>query len=67
MSCSVAPSVRSGLSLLVRHPTRFEGAAISAEPLIGDVRLTYIYPAYTGLPRRVIEGSTGDVDWSLAP
>jgi hypothetical protein len=56
-----APSVGKGLALLVRHPTRFEGAAVSTDPLIGDVRLTYVYPAYTGLPRRVIEGSTGDV------
>jgi len=56
-----APSIGTGMALLVRHPTRFEGAAVSTEPLIGDVRLTYIYPAYTGLPRRVIDGSTGDV------
>jgi hypothetical protein len=56
-----APSVRSGIQVLFRHPTRFEGAAVAREPLIGDVRLTYKYPAYTGLPNRVIEGSTGDV------
>jgi hypothetical protein len=56
-----APSVRDGLGLLMRTPTRFEGAAVAQEPLIGDVRLTYTYPAYTGLPPRVIEGSTGDV------
>jgi hypothetical protein len=55
------PPLRQGISLLLRHPTRFEGAAVSGDPLIGDVRLTYIYPAYTGLPRRVVEGSTGDV------
>lgn len=56
-----APTVRQGLALLMRHPTRFEGAAVAHEPLIGDVRLTYIYPAYTGLPKRVVEGSTGDM------
>jgi hypothetical protein len=56
-----APGVRDGLGLLLRHPTRFEGAAVSQEPLVGDVRLTYTYPPYTGLPPRVIEGSTGDV------
>jgi HAMP domain-containing protein len=56
-----APAVRGGLALLLRHPTRFEGAAVVQEPLIGDVRLTYTYPGYTGLPARVIEGSTGDV------
>jgi hypothetical protein len=56
-----APWVRQGLGLLMHHPTRFEGAGIAHDPLIGDVRLTYIYPSYTGLPRRTIEGSTGDV------
>jgi hypothetical protein len=56
-----APDVRSGLGLLLRHPTRFEGAAVATDPLIGDVKLTYTYPPYTGLPPRVIEGSTGDV------
>jgi hypothetical protein len=34
---------------------------VSTDPLIGDVRLTYVYPSYTGLPRRVVEGSTGDI------
>src|SRR5439155_906895 len=29
--------------------------------LIGDVRITYSYPGYTGLPPRTVEGSTGDV------
>jgi hypothetical protein len=56
-----APAVRGGLGLLLRHPTRFEGAAVTEEPLIGDMRLTYTFPGYTGLPPRVIEGSTGDV------
>src|SRR5262249_44232615 len=55
------PALRQGVSLLLHHPTRFEGAAGPNEPPLGDVRLTYIYPSYTGLPRRVVEGSTGDV------
>lgn len=50
-----------GLSLLGRKPTRFEGAAVSSEPLVSDVRITYRYPAYTGLPARTVEGSSGDV------
>ncbi len=53
--------LRRGLSLLVRNPTRFEGAAITGEPLIGDVRIIYTFPAYTGLAARVVEGSTGDL------
>lgn len=54
-------TVRRGLDLLLRQPTRFEGAAVAFEPLIGDVRLVYSFPAYTGLPRRVVDGSTGDI------
>ncbi|HEX7597998.1 MAG TPA: DUF4175 family protein, partial [Polyangia bacterium] len=50
-----------GLHLLVHHPTRFEGATLSQDPLIADLRITYQYPSYTGLPARVVEGSTGDV------
>jgi hypothetical protein len=48
-----------GLALLTRTPTRFEGAAVSTEPLIGDVRLTYVYPAYTRLPRATSWRSRG--------
>ncbi len=54
-------TVGRGLRLLTRHPSLFEGAVASREPLVGDVRITYIYPPYTGLPQRVVEGSTGDV------
>jgi predicted nucleic acid-binding Zn-ribbon protein len=54
-------TVRRGLDLLRRQPTRFEGAAVAFEPLIGDVRLVYTFPAYTGLPKRVVDGSTGDI------
>ena len=34
---------------------------MSTAPLVGDVRITYSYPAYTGLPARTVEGSTGDI------
>ena len=54
-------TVGRGLALLMRVPTRFEGAVVSADPLIGDVRISYTYPRYTGLPGRVVEGSTGDI------
>lgn len=53
--------IQRGLRLLMRTPTLYEGAAISAEPLVADVKLTYHYPAYTGLPARTVEGATGDV------
>ncbi|HVV50240.1 MAG TPA: DUF4175 family protein, partial [Polyangia bacterium] len=49
------------LRTLVHRPSRFEGAAVSAVPLVGDVRVTYDYPPYTGLPPRTVEGSTGDI------
>jgi hypothetical protein len=53
--------VGRGLGLLFHRPTLFEGSTVSSVPIIGDVRLTYEYPAYTGLPVRVVEGSTGDI------
>jgi len=55
------PAVAHGLRTLAHHPSRFDGATVSSAPLVGDVRLTYTYPAYTGLPPRTVEGSTGDV------
>lgn len=51
----------AGLRLLTRTPTLFEGASVSNEPLVADVKLTYHYPAYTGLPPRTVEGATGDI------
>jgi hypothetical protein len=53
--------VRRGLEFLVHNPTRFEGAQVVREPLVGDLRLTCTYPRYTGLRPRVIDGSTGDI------
>ncbi|MFL5305689.1 MAG: hypothetical protein ACJ8F1_10760 [Polyangia bacterium] len=55
------PLAARGLRTLVHRPSRFEGAAVSTVPLVGDVRVTYSYPPYTGLPPRTVEGSTGDV------
>ena len=55
----LSPMVARGLRTLVHRPSLFEGAAISAVPLVGDVRITYSYPRYTGLPpahRRRIDG-----------
>ncbi len=54
-------TVGRGLSTLLRRPTRFEGAAVSTEPIVGEVRISYVYPGYSGLPPRVIDGSTGDI------
>jgi len=50
-----------GLRTLFHTPTLFEGAAVAREPLVGDLRVTYDYPPYTGLPRQIVEGSTGEL------
>jgi hypothetical protein len=56
-----SPKFVHGLRTLIHRPSLFEGAAVSTVPLVGDVRITYSYPGYTGLPPRTVEGSTGDV------
>ncbi len=53
--------VGRGMRTLFHTPTLFEGALVARDPLVGDVRVTYDFPAYTGLPRQTIEGSTGDL------
>jgi hypothetical protein len=53
--------VGRGMRTLFHTPTLFEGALAARDPLVGDVRVTYDFPAYTGLPRQIIEGSTGDL------
>src|SRR5262249_58423523 len=58
---ALSPTMARGMRNLVHRPSLFEGAAISQVPLVGDVRITYSYPAYTGLPPRTVDGSTGDV------
>ncbi len=55
------PAVGRGMRTLFHTPTLFEGALVARDPLVGDVRVTYEFPAYTGLPRQVIENSTGDL------
>jgi hypothetical protein len=57
----VSPLAARGLRTLLHHPSRFEGAAVSTVPVVGDVRVTYTYPPYTGLPPRTVDGSTGDL------
>jgi hypothetical protein len=54
-------TVGRGLHLLALRPSRFEAAALSRDPLVADLRITYQYPAYTALAPRVVEGSTGDI------
>ena len=58
---TLSPAMARGLRTLGHRPSLFEGAAISEAPLVGDVRITYTYPGYTGLAPRTVEGSTGDI------
>ncbi len=60
-SVSLSPALVLGLHTLVHRPSLFEGAVVSSAPLVGDLRVTYQYPAYTGLPPRTVDGSTGDL------
>ena len=60
-AAALSPSLAAGLRTLVHQPSLFEGAAVSQGPLVGDVRVTYTYPPYTGLPPRTVEGSSGDL------
>ena len=61
VAAALSPLVARGLRTLVHRPSLFEGAAVSTVALVGDVRISYQYPPYTGLPARTVEGSTGDV------
>ena len=54
-------AVGRGMRTLFHTPTLFEGAQVVRDPLMGDVRIAYDFPAYTGLPRQIIEDSTGDL------
>ena len=58
---ALSPMMARGMRTLGHRPSLFEGAAISAVPLVGDVRITYNYPGYTGLTPRTVDGSTGDI------
>ncbi len=52
-----------GLGRLARGDARAEatGGDPRAEPITSEVKLTYLYPAYTGLPTKVVEGTAGDI------
>ena len=56
----VAPRRLSlGLSRLLLGDAALPAAELS--PIAGDLSLTYLYPAYTGLPPRTEEGTAGDL------
>ncbi|MBS2029918.1 MAG: DUF4175 family protein [Deltaproteobacteria bacterium] len=64
------------LILILAFPHRLTGGAIAvwgtkagsgsaaeklAEPITYDIELTYVYPAYTGLPSKTVPGTTGEI------
>jgi hypothetical protein len=51
--------VRQGLLRLWRGDDGLPAAELS--PIAGDLSITYLYPAYTGLPPRTEEGTAGDL------
>ncbi|HZI14559.1 MAG TPA: DUF4175 family protein [Myxococcus sp.] len=45
----------------IREVARGPTAQAQAEPITGDIELTYRYPAYTGLAQRTVPGTNGEV------
>ena len=48
-----------GLARLLRGDAG--GPLVELSPIVGDLSITYLYPAYTALPPRVEEGTAGDL------
>ncbi len=61
LAASVAAPRRlaQGLTRLARGDAA--GPLIELSPIVGDLSITYLYPAYTALPPRVEEGTAGDL------
>ena len=45
----------------IREAAKSPQAQAQAEPITGDIELTYRYPAYTGLAQRTVPGTNGEV------
>jgi len=54
-------SIARGLRAVRSSPERAAAPVKQAEPITFDIALTYVYPAYTGLPTRTVPGTTGAV------
>lgn len=55
---ALLPLGRSRLTTLLLDPTAIRHSDV---PLAGDLRITYRFPAYTGLPPRIVQGGDGSV------
>lgn len=61
---AAAPDLlRRGLFELARGHDAGGGAGLDArkEPITGEIELTYLYPAYTGLDPRTVPGTNGEI------
>lgn len=64
LSAKLSDRVSRGLvRLSAGDPATTQAAtkAAARHPITSEVQLTYVYPAYTGLPQRVVEGTTGEI------
>jgi len=52
--------VRGWRKLLVKPRSPFAGAALTPTPLVGDLRVTLDFPAYTRRPKAVLPSSSGE-------
>jgi len=59
----IAPRLVTGgwRSLVLAHPAPYDGARLSAVPLVGDLEATLTFPAYSRRPRLTLPSSSGDV------
>jgi hypothetical protein len=48
-------------SLVLSRPAPFDGARLSAVPLVGDLEITLTFPAYSRRPPLTLPSSSGDV------
>ena len=62
LAAVLAAQLDSGRSRLALFLSGDSSLQISELPLVGDMRLTFNYPAYTGLDPRTIEGSDGRIE-----
>ncbi len=58
LALAALPQGRRRLAAVLLHPNT---AQLIDAPLVADIRLVYRYPAYTGLPNRVVEGGDGSI------
>ncbi|AKU93088.1 DUF4175 family protein [Vulgatibacter incomptus] len=56
-----SPQMSTGLRALVLGPGTQGTPAPKVSPITGDIALTYVYPRYTGLPPKTVQGTNGEI------